>query len=162
MRAAPAVASTTISKKCTRCGIEKTADQFNKRYGRPNGPHLISMCKTCHTIVIKLNRHKRKAQDPESHAAGLWKGNLKGKFGMTVEEYERINNEQKGLCAICGLLETAATTGRKFPNRLAVDHNHRTGKNRGLLCSKCNMAIGLVHESEDILTRMIHYLKENK
>jgi len=154
--------ATTLSKRCTRCGIEKPAAEFNQRYGRPNGPHLISMCKPCHTIVIRLNRYKRKAKDPEGHAADLWRWNLKRNFGITIEEYEKLHEKQKGLCAICGLPEMATYMGNGKPNRLSVDHNHLTGKNRGLLCGKCNMAIGLMQESGKLLMHMIEYLKEYK
>lgn len=56
-------------------------------------------------------------------------------FGLTLEEYDKMLKEQKGVCAICGKIN-------KSGNRLSVDHNHLTGRVRGLLCTTCNSALG--------------------
>ena len=60
--------------------------------------------------------------------------NLKRTFGLTVEEYDAMLDAQHGVCAICGKLPQK--------KRLAVDHNHTTGKVRGLLCPSCNRTLG--------------------
>jgi Recombination endonuclease VII len=61
---------------------------------------------------------------------------LKYKYGMSVEEYKKLEKEQNGLCAICG--NAPKVYGNK---RLSVDHNHTTKKHRGLLCQRCNPAL---------------------
>lgn len=81
------------------------------------------------------------------------KSNLKLKFGITPEEYDAILNKQNGCCAICN------THSLAFKRRLAVDHNHETGKVRGLLCMFCNTALGKFEDSVDILNRAINYLQ---
>lgn len=73
------------------------------------------------------------------------------KFGLTVEEYASLFSAQGGACAICFNL---CKTGR----RLAVDHCHCSGKIRGLLCQKCNHAIGLMDDSVCRLESAIRYL----
>lgn len=67
---------------------------------------------------------------------------LRSNYGITLEEYKRILKQQRGTCAIC-----------KFPplgrNSLAVDHDHRTGLVRGLLCMRCNRALGKWQDDDD-------------
>lgn len=78
-------------------------------------------------------------------------GHIRRKFGLTVEEYESMLNSQNKVCAIC---KQDCNTG----NRLAVDHNHKTGKIRGLLCKNCNTSIGLLKENINVLENAIIYL----
>jgi hypothetical protein len=73
-------------------------------------------------------------------------------YGLSLERYEEMFEEQNGLCAIC---ENPDSTGRL----LGVDHDHESGTIRGLLCSNCNTALGLVKEDPEILSRMIDYLE---
>jgi len=75
---------------------------------------------------------------------------LRFSYGMSVEEYEKMSQDQNGECAICG----------KSPKVLRVDHDHVTGKIRKLLCNNCNISIGHAKESPEILRKMIKYLEE--
>lgn len=75
---------------------------------------------------------------------------LKHDYGITLEKYKAMYDEQGGVCAICGLPSHKA---------LSVDHDHKTGKVRGLLCDKCNWLIGHANESIHILSSAIEYLK---
>lgn len=76
------------------------------------------------------------------------KRNLMVEFGMTVEEYNNLLQIQNNRCAICKL---------ESKYRLAVDHNHATNLNRGLLCINCNTAFGSFKESIEILQSAIEY-----
>ncbi len=80
------------------------------------------------------------------------KTHIMRKFGITIEEYDAMSSAQNGVCAIC---ENYCATGYK----LAVDHNHKTGKIRALLCKNCNTAIGLLKENTDTMTKAIKYLE---
>ncbi len=71
---------------------------------------------------------------PERNALCQRKCKLKKNFGITLEDYDRMFAEQKGLCKICG--------GDTPNKRLAIDHDHKTGKVRGLLCLRCNTKLG--------------------
>jgi len=71
---------------------------------------------------------------------------------LKLEEYDKILNEQKSVCAICK---------RKPKQRLSIDHNHKNGKVRGLLCYKCNAAIGMTNEDITILKSIIKYLRKH-
>lgn len=73
-----------------------------------------------------------------------------GIVGITWADYKRIEAEQRGLCAVCA--------GRPGAHRLHVDHNHATGVFRGLICGRCNSAIGLAGENPDRLVALADYI----
>lgn len=79
-----------------------------------------------------------------------WRAKIR-KHGLSVEQFERLLSDQGGGCALCG--------GRNADRRLAIDHDHETGRIRGLLCSRCNTALGLLRDSVDLLTRAVAYLR---
>lgn len=81
---------------------------------------------------------------------------LRTNFGIGLARYEEMLAAQNGLCAACGGENQVAH------RRLAVDHCHRTGRMRALLCGNCNTAIGLVHESVDRLNALITYLRTHE
>ena len=72
------------------------------------------------------------------------------KYGITLEEYAHLENNQNHSCATCGSSDT----------RLVLDHCHDTGKVRGLLCDPCNLALGKVKDNTQTLTNMIKYLEQ--
>ncbi len=79
---------------------------------------------------------------------------------MTIEEYNKSLKKQGGVCAICRNKETTKRNGKL--KSLAVDHNHKTNKNRGLLCYNCNTALGKFKEDISLLYDAIEYLKRYK
>jgi hypothetical protein len=77
---------------------------------------------------------------------------LERTYGVTAGDYAAILKEQRGRCPICG--------GSPKSKRLALDHDHKTGKPRGLLCSRCNHdLLGAAHDSVQILRAAINYLE---
>lgn len=77
---------------------------------------------------------------------------LKKHYGITTKQYEEMLTAQHGVCAICGKIETG-----RFSN-LAVDHCHKTGRIRGLLCSNCNKALGLFGDNPGLLRKAADYI----
>lgn len=76
--------------------------------------------------------------------------------GVSPDEYEAMLARQGGVCAICGRPEMGRHgTGRK---KLAVDHDHRTGATRSLLCSRCNLALGMLLDSPVLVAAALAYL----
>ncbi len=73
------------------------------------------------------------------------------RYGITIDEYDTLLRSQNGVCAICS---REPVDGQ----RLAVDHDHKTGKVRGLLCFKCNTGLGHLGDSLDTLKRAVDYL----
>lgn len=82
------------------------------------------------------------------------KQNLKRTYGLTPEEYDDQFERQQGVCAICGEPENS----ERFAH-MAVDHDHESGELRGLLCHRCNKAIGLFHDDSSRLEKASAYLQ---
>lgn len=74
---------------------------------------------------------------------------------MTFNEYEILQKKQKGYCAIC-------LKKNKCKRELSIDHCHKTNKSRGLLCSKCNLGIGLLEDDPKIIKSALKYLNKYK
>lgn len=82
---------------------------------------------------------------------------LRSKYGISYEEYASMWEKQDGLCAVC-LQPPTGTDSTGAPARLGVDHDHRTGRFRGLLCHHCNLLIGLAREDHVVLAAASVYL----
>lgn len=80
--------------------------------------------------------------------------NLKDRYGLTLDEYDRMYDSQEGKCAIC-----KRVGGTSRMERLHVDHSHETGQIRGLLCFRCNTGIGMLGDTVDALSRAVAYLQ---
>ena len=78
-------------------------------------------------------------------------------YGITPDQYEILLASQGGVCGICGTGEPGSP--RKF---FCIDHDHFTGKVRGLLCNSCNVAIGHLQDRPDILQKAISYLSSHQ
>lgn len=98
----------------------------------------------------------RRAADPFHEVANT----LRRDHGITLDDYERLLETQKGVCAICGRGEVRRDERTGTPYRLAIDHCHATNELRGLLCSMCNHAIGYLDDSPELLRRAIIYLAD--
>ena len=83
---------------------------------------------------------------------------LKTKYSLTFEEYEAKFREQNGRCECCSV-EISITTTSNGSDTACVDHNHTTGKVRGLLCNHCNRALGLLKEDIEVMKKLISYLE---
>lgn len=81
---------------------------------------------------------------------------LRKKYGVTLEWYRNTLAKQNNVCAICKHPETAVVRGKVIA--MPIDHDHKTGKARGLLCTKCNRGLGLFRDNKDILQVAIQYL----
>lgn len=81
------------------------------------------------------------------------------KYGLTPDAYEAKSAAQGHVCAICGQPETGTREGRV--KRLAVDHSRVTGRNRDLLCCRCNQAIGLLREDPAVIRQAAAYLERH-
>lgn len=102
----------------------------------------------------KAWRLANKGKESKKHKDGCRRRVLKHLYNMTLEDYNSLFIKQEGRCAICG------THQSELKRALCVDHNHATGKVRGLLCDYCNHALGKSRENIEILYRMIAYLEE--
>ena len=144
-------------KICLVCGKEYKPSGTNQKFCIKCGPEVRAVQKTMplttqakekqkeydhnryltHHKEKKIRDDKWKHNNPEKVAAYQ----RKNAFGISQEEYTTLLLSQGGKCAICGKENSGSIRNGKY-RRMFVDHNHTTGKVRGLLCSKCNFAIG--------------------
>lgn len=135
------------SKECSRCKVRKPFSEYSSFSRAPLG--VTSHCKAC-------DKERRCAKKTRA-------GHLKRHYGLTPEEYTDQLVKRSGKCDICGLQETwpnADFTGEI--RNLVVDHDHKTGQIRGLLCSKCNSGIGQLLDSEEIAASAAEYLRASR
>ena len=129
------------TKVCSKCHEEKDASEFNKRLIAKDG--LGFWCKDC------VGDHNN---SPAARSSQL-KWQLKKRFDINVETYDIMFDKQEGRCAICSRRQD------ELKQRLTVDHNHVTGKIRGLLCFDCNTSLGHFREDITLLEKAIVYLQ---
>lgn len=139
-------------KQCKTCGETKEFSLFTKSRLAKDG-HKNS-CKSC--VAFKKReayRLKKEAglYDPLANKDQM----LKKIYGIDIDVYMSMLKKQNHCCAVCGTHETVLS------RKLAVDHNHTTGKIRGLLCHHCNTAIGLLKEDTSIFKDAVSYLEHH-
>ena len=110
--------------------------------------------------IASLKRRRKKFESKPGFKDTVRNYHLKRVFGISLEAYNVLSDSQNNLCAICKKTETR-TLGHKVTS-LVVDHNHETGKVRGLLCMFCNTSLGFMKEDIKILNNMINYIKKYK
>jgi Recombination endonuclease VII len=155
------------NKICSKCGHEKPLSDF---YKQDRGKHGVrSQCKSCDAAVNKAWREAN--QEHLTQAVREWrranpnklaeydhKSGLK-KHGISVEDYDQMLKNQKGVCAVCGGVNSDG-------KRLSVDHNHECCPGnfscgecvRGLLCKHCNYGLGHFRDSPALLMSAVIYL----
>jgi hypothetical protein len=168
-------------KICARCRNSKPIFEFHLNSSSRDGHQ--HWCRECSSVHHSLQRNSNLDTErlKEAHWRREWRRknpekaqeydrqrrlenkdkflerehrrNLKRRFGMTVEQYEELLAFQNGVCGICG----SQPNGKK----LAVDHCHETNKIRGLLCGRCNPAVGYVKNNPAIAQALTDYLIRN-
>jgi Autographiviridae endonuclease VII len=158
-------------KRCKKCGIEKPLSEFYREQGCRDG--YRPECKTCNLAAKKAwyerNREREIARvqawqraNPERHAATQKKvrerrrdvnrdAYLRRTFGIGSPEYEAMLEDQGGRCRICGRPPREGSS-------LHVDHDAKTGRVRGLLCFRCNAALGQLADSVELVMAAADYL----
>ena len=162
-----------MDKKCKRCGETKPLDAFYAQKGCRDGRR--PECKSCTSErrknwyqqnrereiarvkawqqqnAARINAYHRSQRERPEVKARERDGHLRRKFGITIEQYDAMFEEQGGVCFICRRPPTEGIS-------LHVDHYHATGRNRGLLCFRCNNALGDLDDDPDLLRTAADYL----
>ena len=139
-------------KTCTKCRLEKELDAFYVKESGRDG--RTAQCIEC----IKATTYNYKKNNPEKHREATRKYNY-AKHGITIEKWESLLSEQNGCCASCGKENTNE-------RNLHIDHDHSCCPGtyscgnciRGLLCSQCNTALGLLEDKVDRVMNLAAYL----
>lgn len=171
-------------KKCSKCKTEKSPEDFYEDRTRKDG--LTCWCKACHAVANaeryrrdieksrakgRARRKKQRLKNPEKEREAskkrywndpvksrarsrkevkAWRergGHLKLKYGISLADFRTRLEEQNGCCLICDL-----------KTNLVVDHCHKTGEVRGLLCRGCNTVLGFAKDSVYLLKKAAAYL----
>lgn len=131
---------------CENCGnkyeLRKTPNK-----GRPK------LCGTCLNVDARKRAREAKYYKKPKHREYSREWRLKRYYNLSTSEYEDILKRQNGVCAICKEESSSDNS-----NYLVVDHSHDSGKVRGLLCDRCNRAIGSLRDNPIILQNAISYL----
>ncbi len=137
-------------KMCSKCGVEE----------RP--PYSTSLCRTCANARSRErrlqgdNREKDlEARRKQYHETG-WIRRMTAKHGITIEDYKAMLGMQHNRCALC---RSPNPGGSPRITRFSIDHDHKTGLVRGLLCTPCNQMLGLAQDGVALLEDAILYLK---
>lgn len=101
---------------------------------------------------------KNKEVIDAKHADYVLQGGNLRRYGLTLDRYNQLHDKQFGCCAICKEVETNKHANGKV-KKLSVDHNHKTGEVRGLLCSSCNRGIGYLRDNSALALQAYIYLK---
>lgn len=132
------------NRRCKRCEETKLIGEFYISKGEKGKARIDTWCKDC-----------RKKKQPYTFRAN--RQHIVRTYGITIEQYDRMYEAQNGVCASCGLPETKIQYGRVM--MLAVDHDHETGRVRGLLCADCNRALGLLKDNPSRIAGMLKYVQ---
>jgi hypothetical protein len=160
----------SVLKYCSGCEKELTTEEFGVDKQRHDS--LTSRCRSCRnkyskkwerenpdSVAVKnkraRERERKKYLTPEGRRIHKDR-ELRSTFGISLAEYETMLKNQNHGCAICSR-QTAGHRTIYF----AVDHNHKTGKVRGLLCSSCNRGIGHFFENINFMSSAIDYLRSH-
>ena len=149
------------SKKCRRCGEVKTRAEFTVRQSGPRVGHMATYCKPCASALTSAAWKARLTADPTWYRRIHWRSKLKRMYGITPEDYARMLVEQDNGCAICRAMNPTVGNRKYKKNHRTVfdvDHDHKTGKVRGLLCTRCNRLVGLANDDPHVARRLVEYL----
>ena len=145
-------------KKCTICKEFKSLDNYTKDKRTKTG--LDYACRPCKRTIAR----KYKIDYPEriyaynkkwaaTHKDQRKKANLKSDYGLDLSAYNQLLTKQLNSCAIC------LKSQEVIKKALCVDHDHKTGRIRGLLCDLCNRGLGHFFDNECNLERAVEYLR---
>ena len=123
--------------KCSTCKEWKPVTAYNKNSKQKSGIHYS--CRDC------AKKHVRKYNVPK-------------KYNISIERYDSLLAEQLSKCAICS--KQLIDGSDDYTERPIIDHNHKTGEVRELLCSKCNLALGNANDSSEYVFNLYNYLKK--
>lgn len=150
-----------IYKTCRYCKSTLNLNSFHKKKSGEHG--VTARCKPCMAkwqkeYYSEENKKKRlERQSSPKYQLYIRQYRLKKYYNISLDDYDLMLKDQNNKCAIC-LGNPKGSPSNKY---FAVDHCHKTGKIRQLLCGTCNTILGSVNENIDILKSMISYIEKH-
>ncbi len=152
-----------LVKTCTQCKQTKKLEEFSKASRHKHGRG--SWCRICKNRILREREDKQKSRIAKQRWRNENPGYYKRQYwpGLTStqahEKYAELMKKQNNVCAICKCPETMRHYKSGEVRKLSVDHCHKTGIVRGLLCSKCNRTIGALGDDLSSLLSVLKYLE---
>jgi Autographiviridae endonuclease VII len=144
-----------MTKQCNKCSeLKSLTEFFIDRNNKTNGRY--SICKACKKERVYKWRENNRDQynaTQRNYTSKNYAALRLNRYKITLPEYEKLLADQKGLCAICG------KSNPSDKREMAIDHDHVTGKVRGILCYGCNRLMVLLDNTE-LLTKAEAYKKK--
>jgi hypothetical protein len=137
---------------CKACDSIKECTDFHKDSSSKRG--YAYYCKSCATA--KSRKWHKDNKDDEQYKQARANSYYKTKYKLSLEERINLLREQEGTCAICH------TPLNPFGNYTHTDHDHLTGKVRGILCTNCNRGLGHFKDNMNFLENAVAYLRGNR
>ena len=160
------IAQVEPERVCKVCGVLKPIERFAKT--GPDGKYRARVCKKCRSstaLALRKERYTQQELSAAQHASNLRRkrgigdeARLWTRYGMTPPERDELMKSQHGRCAICDIM--LKPTLPRTPQSAHIDHCHKSGLVRGMLCIKCNTMLGLIGDDPLILERAGTYIKE--
>ena len=143
-------------KTCSQCGVEKPLDAFYKR--SESGRYRYS-CKVC-TNSRTMFRYHNVEGVKETHRKASRKSSLK-QYGLSLDDVKALLGSQDNSCAICGKELSISDEMKNISKIACVDHCHKTGVVRGVLCRSCNSGIGYLKDDLETVRSALRYLEKS-
>lgn len=143
-------------RQCTCCDRHLPFSKFGaKSWKNKDGTTTRTKKSQCRDCINKSNlkRYHTRPKTKEAHRQAAYRYMIKS-YGMSLSDYENMAWDQQGYCYVC--------KSRPETKRLNIDHDHKTGKVRRLICDPCNQALGHVKDSVEHLKLLIDYLEEHQ
>ena len=136
-----------MMKKCTKCRKNKELSEFSFRPNSRYKDGYISECKSCNA--------KRASIYEKTHTAERRKTTIKRKYNLLYEDWLKMWTDQEGKCKICQAPFIK-------PSDAHIDHSHRAGKVRSLLCFRCNAGLGCFDDDPNLMLKAMNYLTSSQ
>ena len=141
----PVGSKNKVKKPCKKCGGLKR---------NPSGSNCVKCKKeydkeyrTDNSMSIKQTKREDYLNNKESRKSRAMDNHFKKTYGLTSKQVQELKDKQQGLCALC-----------KDRKAISVDHCHKTGRVRGVLCRQCNTGIGQLNDDPKLLKAAVRYL----
>jgi len=150
-----------MEKTCTKCLIAQEIEQFpiHKAYKGGRTTHCRKCLSKQSCAWAKANKERANAigrKTRAKHPKTRQNAKFKARYGISLDQFNEMSRQQEHKCSICAKHGSENKNGKLF-----VDHCHKTGKIRGLLCDRCNKSLGLMEDNVDLLRSSIGYLEVN-
>ena len=167
------------TRNCTHCHNDLPIKSFRTFKSKTGNINCKSYCKQCDNKLREKNRKingenetrkEKRANGSQARSKIRYQKEVMSglpttpqritwlkKYGLTIEDFESLEKQSNNRCYICGEEET-----RLVSKKLCVDHCHKTGKVRGLLCNRCNRTLGFLKDDIDLMLTMIGYIRHHQ